>query len=138
MKTFDYYLKRNDVRTVTKDPALASSLAEDARKRAELILKLPLTAESAKLLFEQVYESLREYADALLALEGYKSYSHMASIAYLGKFEEFEQSEIEKLDQAREKRNLAKYYAKPIIVEETADIIRFFKKIEPKFERFFA
>ena len=134
MKPFEAFLHTEDVRRTTPDFGLAQSLQKDATERVELILQLPLSDKAATLIFEQVYEALREYIDALLTLEGYKSYSHVASISFLQKYPEFTQTEINTLDNAREKRNLAKYYAEPIPLTETKELISFHNTIKPKLE----
>jgi hypothetical protein len=137
MKHFEEFINTEDVRRTTRDAGLARSLRKDAEERVELILQLELTEKSATLIFEQVYEALRECIDALLALQGYKSYSHVASIAFLQNHPAFMEAEINKLDNAREKRNLAKYYAKPVPPSETKEIITLYRELKPKLDALF-
>ena len=138
MRSFDEYIKKHDVRKTTPDIGLAQSLKKDAEERVLFIIKLPLTDDSVSLVYEQIYEALRQYIDALLILEGFKSYSHRASISFLQRYPEFSLSEINKLDTAREKRNLSKYYAKKITIEETKDIIQLYHQVKPKLEGIFS
>ena len=121
MRKFEEFLETNEVRRTSQDIGLARSRVQDANQRAELILQLALTEKSATLIYEQVYESLRAFADSFLALSGYKSYSHVATIAFLQKYPEITALELNQLDNAREKRNLSKYYAKQISITETKD-----------------
>lgn len=134
MRRFESFIGTKDLRKVSPDPGLAESLTKDAQQRSKLILQLPLSKESATLVFEQIYESLRQCIDALLALKGYKSYSHVASIAFLQTCKEFSEGDIQKMDNAREKRNLAKYYAKQVEVTETQDLIVFYHQIKPRLD----
>jgi len=126
MKDFEYYLNEGSVKKQTKDKEFAISLKKDAVKRAEKVLSLELK-EFSKIIFENIYEAIREMLDAILALEGYKSYSHEASIAYLNKFK-VEDSAILELDDFRYKRNSSKYYGKEINEEEAKEIVKFYKK----------
>ena len=73
------------MRKISKDLELAKSLKKDLLERAEKALKLD-TKEFAKIIFENIYDSLREFCDVLLAVDGFKSYSHEASISYLKKY----------------------------------------------------
>jgi len=137
MKKFEEFLNTRDLRRTTKDAGLAKSLVKDAEQRFEVIMEMKLTEKSSTLIFEQVYESLRECIDALLSLQGYKSYSHVASIAFLQNHPEFSTADINELDNAREKRNLAKYYGKQISILDTKDVIELHNQLKPKLNALF-
>lgn len=133
MKSFDYYLQNKNVRKISKDIGLAESLKKDLLERAEKAFKLNQN-EFAKLIFESIYDSLREFCDVLLALDGYKSYSHEASICYLKNYN-FNDSEILALDRYRYKRNGSKYYGKPISEEDAKEIKKFYKEVVNKINK---
>lgn len=137
MKKFEDFIESGEVRKASKDIAFAESLWKDSKQRVEIIMKVPMDENSAAIIFEQIYESLRECTDAFLAIGGYKSYSHLASILYLEKYKEISQSEIHKLNNAREKRNSSKYYAKKILISDTKDLILFYNEIRKKFDFIF-
>ncbi|MBS3132079.1 hypothetical protein J4212_06610 [Candidatus Woesearchaeota archaeon] len=80
MNDFSFYLQEGKVKRQSPDRELASSLLADAKGRMAMISKLD-TKVFAKIIFENVYDAIREILDALLAADGYKSYSHEASIA---------------------------------------------------------
>jgi hypothetical protein len=130
MKRFEDFSSK-DVKKASPDPALAQSLVGRAERSMEAALminiKPVLTAEA----FEKVYESLRQLLDAILALDGYKSYSHVASIAYLQRFSEFTEETIARLDNARLKRNDSTYYARDIMVDETKEFIKLYNTVKP-------
>ena len=131
MKSFAEFVASGDVRRGMRDVALARALVALSEKRMQRVPDLVLDESSAFLTYELVYDALRELIDALLALEGYKSYSHVASISYLQKFSELSPSAIAKIDNAREKRNLTKYYAKPVTLAETKDLLALHKMLKP-------
>ncbi|MBR9690224.1 hypothetical protein GOV08_00915, partial [Candidatus Woesearchaeota archaeon] len=82
MRDFEFYLEKKDVKKVSKDTALANSLINGIKKRLNSLKKLD-SKDDAILFFETGYDCIREACDAILAVKGYKSYSHIASIAYL-------------------------------------------------------
>lgn len=124
MKPFDYYLKKKDVRMISKDIELAKSLRKDLFERAEKALKLNQD-DFAKMIFENIYDCLREFCDILLALDGYKSYSHEASICYLKRYN-FADPDILALDRFRYKRNASKYYGREITNNDAEEIKEFY------------
>lgn len=134
MRTFEEFIRTNDVRHASRDLPLAQALIKDAEKRVEIVLSANLLERSTVISFEQIYEALRECAEAILALEGYKSYSHVATIAFLQKCAEFSVSDIQKLDRAREKRNLSRYYAKEPTKEEVQEVMMLYHELKPRFD----
>jgi hypothetical protein len=99
MKPFEYFLETGDVKKSSVDLELAKSLVKDMQERIEKSLLLD-EKTFAKLIFENVYDALRDFCDAILAANGFKSYSHQGSIAYLTK-ETFDVVSIEELEQFR-------------------------------------
>ena len=130
MKKFEFYLNEKVVKKISSDPSLANFLLADAKERFSQSIKLKLK-EFNKIIFENVYGSLRNILDALLAINGFKSYSHEASIAFLQKFN-IEESIILELDNFRYQRNSSKYYGKNISLESTTEIINFYNKYSEK------
>lgn len=130
MNEFEFYLKEGKVKRKTPDFELSKSLINDSKTRLEKIKKLEIK-EFSKIIFENAYDSLRDALDALLAAEGYKSYSHEASIAYLKKHA-FEDSTLKELDNFRYLRNSSKYYGKDISKDEAKMILDFCRKYMEK------
>ena len=133
MKPFEYYLEENSVRKASKDLELAKALIKDMRERIKENFNED-EKKKPKTIFENVYDALRDFCDALLALEGYKSYSHEASISFLSK-KNFDFAMVSQLDNFRYKRNSSKYYGKPIIPEEAKDIKSFYLQIKDKLNK---
>ena len=132
MKPFKYFLETNEVKKTSQDKALASSLIKDMLGRIKDVSSLDIS-KFPKIEFENIYDSLRDFADAVLAIEGFKSYSHQASFSYLKKFD-FAEETLETLDRFRYKRNGSKYYGQIISEEEAKEIFEFYKKIKNKIE----
>lgn len=131
MKSFDEYILSGDVKKVSPDLGLARSLLASAQNRVAVLTPLPLTESSATVIFENYYEALRELCDAILAVEGFKSYSHIASIVFLKRYAEFSERDLYKLDNARQKRNQAKYYGKQVALQDTYALRAYFRDVTP-------
>ena len=133
MMDFTFYLGQNKVKKISKDFYLAKSLHDNIIKRAKEAVALK-AEQFPTLLFESMYDAYRELCDALLALDGYKSYSHEASIVYLRKYK-VPENLIMALDNFRYKRNSSKYYGKDILIEDVKEMLSFHKE---NFKRFLA
>src|SRR3990172_758265 len=96
MRDFEYFVQSGEVRKVSVDKSLAESLIFDMEYRIKTSSALD-TKTYSKIVFENFYDALRDFCDALLALIGYKSYSHEASIIYLMK-EGFDVVSVSELD----------------------------------------
>ncbi len=108
MKDFDFFLAKGDVRKQKPDPNLAKATLREGVER--LAFAQNLNAKP-KYVLENAYEAMREAADALLYYDGYKSYSHEASILYC-KIKGFGEADLRSFDRFRKIRNSIKYYGK--------------------------
>jgi hypothetical protein len=126
MRDFEYYLNTKEVKKCSHDRQLALSLIRDMDERINDALKLDART-FPKIIFESVYDALRDFCGALLALEGYKSYSHEGSISFLAK-KGFDVAFISAFDSFRYKRNGSKYYGSNITPAEAESIIKFYKE----------
>src|SRR3989344_8769269 len=108
VKDFEYFLSRGDVKKQKSDINLSKAAFKDRLDRLELSKSL-LGREKSKYVLENAYEAMREASDSLLYLEGYKSFSHEASIVYLLK-KDFSEQDIIEFDRFRKIRNGIKYY----------------------------
>jgi len=130
MESFEFYLQKGDVKKVSVNLERARFLIKDGKSRikdSNLLDK----KKFPKIVFENYYDALRDFCDAILIFDGFKSFSHEASIVYLGK-KGFDVSVISRLDRFRYKRNGSKYYGEEISVEEAKDIKEFYLEIKDK------
>lgn len=133
MKPFEYYLEQKDVKKNTKNPALAKALIKDMFVRIAECWD-ENEDKKPKTIFENIYDALRDFCDALLALNGYKSYSHEASISYLIK-QDFDIFTVNKLDNFRYIRNGSKYYGRIITPEDVKEIKKFYLSVKEKINK---
>lgn len=135
MKRFEDFLESGDVRKQEKNKILSNSLIKSAEKSLKNIHRVKIDDLNAESVISEVYDVLRKLIDSILSLEGYKSYSHEASILFLKKFSIFEESEIIFLDNLRKIRNGIKYYGKEADIDSALKSINFMNSIIPKLNK---
>ncbi|MBI4171112.1 MAG: hypothetical protein HY514_05410 [Candidatus Aenigmarchaeota archaeon] len=108
---FERYLQDGSVKKVSIDKELAKSLIKIATFRMEKAKKEKPTDENAFFIVENAYEAVKELIDAIMTLDGYKSYSHEACIDFLKQFyaKEIAMAMIFRIDRYRKLRNDIKY-----------------------------
>jgi len=132
MKDFDEFIKIGEVRVQAKNKILAEALFKSAEKSVVYIKKQKIDKESAEHIVSDVYDTIREFIEAKLAIDGYKSYSHEATVLFLKKFPSFNESEIVFLDNLRRIRNGIKYYGKEVTTDDAIKAFKFFNSLLPK------
>ena len=137
MKDFEYYIGKGEVKKQSPDANFAASLIQDAVQRFKYASGAKPDEKSAKYIYEDIYDSLREAIDSLLALRGFKSYSHVASISFLKQFD-FSYDEMDSLERMRKRRNGMKYYGKTCSVAETKAAIELAREMLRKLQKIFA
>ena len=108
VKDFEFFLMKGDVKKQNPDENLSKATFGDSLERLKLSKDL-LKSAKPKYALENAYEAMREAADSILYREGYKSFSHEASIVYLVK-KGFNDSDVIEFNRFRKIRNGIKYY----------------------------
>lgn len=129
MADFEYFIAKGDVKRQTKNEILAKALLRGSADRLSFIKRLGLSEENAKYIVENSYDVIRELIEARLSIDGFKSYSHEATILFLKKFPEFKESEISFIDNLRKIRNGIKYYGKEAHVNEAKTALNFLNSV---------
>lgn len=108
---FGRYLQEGSAKKVSIDKEFAKSLVKIASFRMKKAKKENPTDENAFFIVENVYGAVKELIDAIMALDGYKSYSHEACIDFLKQFysREITMAMIFRIDRYRKLRNDIKY-----------------------------
>src|SRR3989344_4372373 len=127
MKNFEEYLKRGIVKIRKKNIERVKSLIEESDKRLRFYNNMPISEDSANYIIENMYDVIRELIEAKMLLDGYKSYSHEATVSYLKKLE-FSFSEVEFMDELRDIRNHTKYYGHLVNTEYAKKVSEFVNK----------
>ena len=135
IERFQYYVDEGLVKKVSPNKAMARSLIKKAISRSEYIESQTITKKNASFIFEDVYESIREAGQSLMALKGYRPYSHVALISFLKEFFDFSGSDISTLNRYRILRNKAIYGAATISASVCKEAKRFMKQLLPKIKQ---
>ena len=120
MRPFYSFLDLGEVNKVSRDIPLANSLFQDAESRFHAFFPYK---EPTKFVFENGYEAIRELMDSLLALRGFKSYSHEAPISFLLEQDILDEKEAKDIDHIRYLRNRSKYYGKQFSLIELGTLL---------------
>ena len=134
VKEFEFFLKKGDVKRQSPDKNLSKATFKESLERLQLA-ELLWNKVKAKYVLENAYESMREAADAILYQDGFKSYSHEASIVYLLK-KGFSDSEIAEIGRFRRIRNGIKYYGSDCEEEDANSALKLAKTITSKAKKF--
>jgi uncharacterized protein (UPF0332 family) len=113
INSFEYYITEGKAKKQTPNPAEAAALLKKAKYRIEYSKDKPLDEKTAQFALEDAYEAMREAAQSLMAIKGYKPYSHEATISFIKQYHknDFTEEEIRKFDRFRQIRNNSVYSA---------------------------
>lgn len=130
VKEFNFFVNKGEVKKQGPDKNLAKATLNDSEERLALAKSLQKLTKP-KYVLENAYEAMREAADSVLYNEGFKSFSHEASIVYLLK-KGFTESEIAEFDRFRKIRNGIKYYGGDCDESDAEAAIKLAEKIVNK------
>ncbi len=135
MDKFENYLKDGRAKKKMPDMEEAKSLLDKAGKRINYTREL--NKDTASLVLEDAYEASREAAQALMSKNGFKPYSHEATISFLKEFynKELGEYEISELDRFRNLRNNSIYKAKEMEIGDALKCLEFSKKFIEKIKK---
>ncbi|MBI2137353.1 hypothetical protein HYU12_02430 [Candidatus Woesearchaeota archaeon] len=132
---FEYYLENNMAKRAVPNPSTAKSLIEKAEMRIKLINEDTIQEETASIIFEEIYEALREASQSFMHIKGFKPYSHEALIAFLAREKQMPESYIKTLDNYRILRNKSVYEAERVAVERCKEALAFAKENLPELKQ---
>lgn len=135
IERFQYYLGQNMVKSGSPDKEEAKSLMEKASKRLIYIKAQRINDSTAQFIFEDIYESIREAAQSLMAIKGYKPYSHEAIISFLIEFYSFPEYEISAFNRYRILRNRCVYRAANVSATVCREALKFLEQFLPKLKK---
>ena len=131
---FKYYLASGKAKRKTADWEEAKALVEKAAKRIEYAKGRSINEETVAFVLEDAYEAIRESAQALMSIKGFKPYSHEATISFIKEFYKthFREHEIAAFNRFRIIRNNAVYKATPVNPEDAKSALEFAEKFISK------
>ncbi|MBI2663767.1 hypothetical protein HYX10_00300 [Candidatus Woesearchaeota archaeon] len=131
---FEDFIQHGKVRKASPDVALAKSLVSTAAVDLKFLSALQVNSTSARKVMTNYYDVLRSILEAILAVEGYKVYSHEAFTYFLK--DKGESFIAEKFDRFRRIRNSINYYGKDIsaieVKENAGEIVEMIQILKEK------
>ena len=132
---FEYYLNEEKVEKQSPNSQKAIALMRKSIRRIEHVKIQTLNSEDAEFLFEDIYESIREAGQALMALKGYKPLSHEAVIAFVRDIYKIDAEKINRFDRYRKIRNKLVYEADKISIDDVKGALQFAIIFVPELNR---
>jgi hypothetical protein len=111
IRPFSYYKSKQLVKKTEINPALERALLQKAEIRLKRISKGSITEEESSVIFEDIYEAVREALQSLMQRKRYKPYSHEALISFVKEEKLFSEAVINDADRYRILRNRSVYEA---------------------------
>ncbi len=135
MIPFKVFIEQGKVRKNTPDPKEARSLLNRSKQRLEYISIKEINSKTAPFVLEDSYESVRESAQSLMSLNGFKPYSHKATVSFINEYYSSEFSlEVWEFDRLRKLRNNSVYTAAPVSKQDAIQSLSFAKRFVEKAE----
>ncbi|NYZ78049.1 hypothetical protein H0N96_01460, partial [Candidatus Micrarchaeota archaeon] len=106
-----------------------------ALERLAYVKQQRVDKSTAAFIFEDAYESVREASQALMAVKGFKPYSHEAVIAFLKKFYSISEHLLSAFDRFRKLRNKCVYGAEEITPTTCTEALAFATSFIPELNK---
>jgi uncharacterized protein (UPF0332 family) len=132
---FAYYIKKNLAKKTDANPGIANALLNKASVRLKRISKVKIAEEESSIVFEDIYESIREALQSLMQVKGYKPYSHEALLAFVKEEKLLSESIINDANRYRILRNKSVYEAKKISLGTCREALEFANKLMPEIKK---
>ena len=102
---------------------------DKAGRRLRYIKQHTVDDNNADFIFEDAYDCMREAAQAIMSLRGYKPLNHEVVIAFLRDEENITPAIIERFDSYRKLRNKSVYAARQTSITTAAESIAFAEEL---------
>ena len=137
IKPFEFYIKSNLVKKTEGNISLARSLLKKAEIRLSRISKNHFKDEESSIIFEEIYELIREATQSIMELNSYKPYSHEALVSFVKFKKILNENESNIFDNYRVLRNNSVYNAEKVSLEKCRESLEFAKNVLPKIKKNF-
>lgn len=134
---FEHYLRSGKVKRQTPDTEEAHSLLRKAEDRLFYCDAILVSDRTAPFILEDAYEAIREAAQALMSIKGFKPYSHEATISFLRAYypTKFNEDDLASFDRFRGLRHDSVYRAVIVLPEDANTCVLFAKELLPKLKK---
>ena len=124
----DFLIREGRLKLRKPDIPRVKTMLESAKDNMRVVKKIPITYDSATLIFREIYESIRQIGDAKLWSIGYEPIGHDVSMEILREMKIKEAVRLHGLDRFRRMRNNANYRGYKITIEQAIEISDFWER----------
>ena len=132
IKPFEYYIKENLVKKSFPNISMAKSLLLKSEIRLKRVKNEKINDENSSIVFEDIYEILRESSQSLMEIKGFKPYSHEALVSFLKEYRLISDEKANIIDNYRVLRNNSVYKAEKVSLQKCIEALEFSKNILPE------
>ena len=132
IKPFEYYINEKLVRKSIPNISMAKSLLQKSEIRLKRVKNEKITEENSSILFEDIYEILRESSQSLMEIKGFKPYSHEALVSFLKDYKLISDEDANIIDNYRILRNNSVYKAEKVSLQKCEEALKFSGKMLPE------
>ena len=137
IRPFKYYTNEKLVRKSSPNTSMAKSLLEKSEIRLKRVKNEKISEENSSIIFEDIYEALREAAQSFMELKGFKPFSHEALISYLNENGLISEENLNIINNYRILRNNSVYKAEKVSLGKCMEALEFAKKTLPEIKKKF-
>ena len=132
IKPFEYYINEKLVRRSIPNISMAKSLLQKSEIRLNRVKNEKINEENSSILFEDIYEILRESSQSLMEIKGFKPYSHEALVSFLKDYKLISDENANIIDNYRALRNNSVYKAEKVSMQKCEEALNFLRKMLPE------
>jgi len=128
----DQWVQRDQIRKRLLDKDRVRSMIESSTTNMIIVKTVPLTEQSAILIFRETYESVRQLGDAKWWLSGYEPRNHEVSMEILKEMEIKERVRLNHLSRFKAIRNDVNYRGFKVTLAQAKEILEFWNACSPE------
>lgn len=121
----EYWIKGDQLRKKSLDKEKVKSMVESSKTNMKIVKNIPLTEESAIIIFRETYESIRQLGDARWWLQGYEPRNHEVSMEILKEINIKEKIKLNHLSRFKAIRNDTNYRGFKVTITQAKEILDF-------------
>lgn len=121
----EQWVRGDFLRKKSPDKEKVKSMIESSTTNMSIVKTIPLTEQSAILIFRESYESIRQLGDARWWLLGYEPRNHEVSMEILKEIDIKEKVRLNSLSRFKTIRNDANYRGFKVTVAQAKEILEF-------------
>ncbi|MBI2666509.1 hypothetical protein HYX13_02760 [Candidatus Woesearchaeota archaeon] len=121
----EQWVRGDQLRKKSLDKEKVKSIIESSMTNMGIVKSIPLSEQSAILIFRETYESIRQLGDAQWWLRGYEPRNHEVSMEILKEMDIKEKNRLNHLSRFKSIRNDANYRGFKVTMAQAKEILEF-------------